>query len=375
MNGLRGGLMATIEIKKVSKSFPDPMTLLPKKPLLLAGSKKAQIDNLSMTIEDGKTVVILGPSGCGKTTLLKIIAGLLPPDKGSVTFDGVPIEEIPMRERRIGMVFQNYALYPNFSAKKNMLTWFLFKRGQKNLDLDDEAQAKLEKTAKLLDVSIEHLYNRMPRQLSGGEKQRVALGRCITRTPALFLMDEPFSNLDQILRQKYREHLKLLLREFAITTVYVTHDQHEALLLADRIAVMNAGVIEQFGTFEELYTNPASLFVATFLNPLHGVPALNTLPGELLDGGVSGVISGFRPQNILVDRNLSAYPNTANIMLAEKSPFSDDLVLTLNFKGESVCAVVSGHDSFERGDEVSFKIKEQFQFDATSGENINRRTV
>jgi len=350
------------------------MTLLPR--AKLPGSpKRVQIDNLTLTIEDGKTMVILGPSGCGKTTLLRLIAGLIPPDKGFITYDDVPLEEIPIRERRIGMVFQNYALYPNFTAKKNMLTWFLFKKGEKKLEVDEEARDKLEKTAKLLDVSIEHLYNRMPRQLSGGEKQRVALGRCITRTPALFLMDEPFSNLDQILRQKYREHLKLLLREFSITTVYVTHDQHEALLLADKIAIMNSGIIEQCGTFEELYKNPASVFVASFLNPLHGVTAVNIIPGERVSPDKAGTLIGFRPQNVNIDKDAAAHPLKAIVTLAEKSPFSDDLVLTLDFSGDSLTAVVTGHNAFSRGDSVSFAPAKTFVFDARTKKRVESSGV
>ena len=196
-------------------------------------------------------MVVLGPSGCGKTTLLKIIAGLLQPDSGEVRYDGVDVEDVPPGARRIGMVFQNYALYPHFTSRTNVLSYFLFRK--KTPELDALARAKYQRTSELMGVELAYLLDRKPTTLSGGEKQRVALGRCITRDAALFLVDEPFANLDQALREKYRVNLKILLRQFNITTVYVTHDHHEALILADLLAVMDRGRIEQVGTPQEIY--------------------------------------------------------------------------------------------------------------------------
>jgi ABC-type sugar transport system ATPase subunit len=209
------------------------------------------LENLSLTIPDGKVMVILGPSGCGKSTLLRLIAGLMPLNSGQICYDGKDMDNIAPSERKIGMVFQNYALYPHFTAKANVLSYFLFKK--KTPELDQLAQEKFQKTSELLGVDIEYLMDKQPTTLSGGEKQRVAIGRCITRDPALFLLDEPFSNLDQKLREKYRRQLKKLLRYFRITTVYVTHDQQEALCLADVLTIMNIGSIEQVGTPEEVY--------------------------------------------------------------------------------------------------------------------------
>jgi ABC-type sugar transport system ATPase subunit len=162
------------------------------------------------------------------------------------------------------MVFQYYALYPQYDSKTNILGNFLFRK--QSPELDEEARAAFQRTSELMGVEIEYLLDRSPRNLSGGEKQRVAIGRCVTRNPALFLMDEPFSNLDQKLRDKYRINLKSLLRQFGITTAYVTHDQQEAQILADLVVVMSRGKIEQVGSYAEIYEDPKSLYVAEFLN-------------------------------------------------------------------------------------------------------------
>ena len=231
------------------------------------------IQNLSLRIPDGRTLVVLGPSGCGKTTLLKLIAGLIPPDSGDVRYDDVDVREVRPGDRRIGMVFQSYALYPHLVSKTNVLSYFLFRK--KTPALDALAQAKYQRTSELMGVELAHLLDRKPATLSGGEKQRVALGRCITRDAAVFLVDEPFANLDQALRGKYRVNLKILLRQFGITTVYVTHDHHEALILADLVAVMDRGRIEQVGTPEEIYDEPKNVFVAGFLNLHTGAPPIS----------------------------------------------------------------------------------------------------
>jgi ABC-type proline/glycine betaine transport system ATPase subunit len=221
-----------------------------------AGARAAEfsIRDLSLSVFDGETMVVLGPSGCGKTTLLKIIAGLIRPDSGAVRYDGLDMAQVRPGDRRIGMVFQNYALYPHMTSRTNVLSYFLFRK--KTPEMDALARAKYERTSELMGVELGSLLDRRPTTLSGGEKQRVALGRCITRDPAVFLLDEPFSSLDQALRDRYRVNLKVLLRQFGITTVYVTHDHVEALILADRLAIMDRGRIEQVGTYQELYEQP-----------------------------------------------------------------------------------------------------------------------
>lgn len=260
--------------------------------------KPFSMENLNLTISDGKVMVILGPSGCGKSTLLRLIAGLMPLDSGEIYYGGVNMKNIPPGERKIGMIFQNYALYPHFTSKKNILSYFLFKK--KTPELDQLAQEKYQKTSELLGVDIEYLMDRSPARLSGGEKQRVALGRCITRDPELFLLDEPFSNLDQKLREKYRTQLKRLLHLFNITTVYVTHDQQEALILADVLAIMNIGSIEQVGTPEEIYNRPQTLFVADFLNLHSDTPAINILEGEVFSEEFRDLLIGVRSEDITV---------------------------------------------------------------------------
>src|SRR5213592_815367 len=220
-----GPSVARIDLVDVNKTLREP------------GGRGStfSIQNLSLRVPDGETMVILGPSGCGKTTLLKIIAGLIPPDSGEVRYADVDVRDVPPGDRRIGMVFQNYALYPHLSSRTNILSYFLFRK--KTPELDAMARAKYQRTSELMGVDLASLLDRRPPTLSGGERQRVALGRCITRDPALFLLDEPFSSLDQALREKYRVNLKILLRQFNITTVYVTHDHYEALILADRLAI------------------------------------------------------------------------------------------------------------------------------------------
>src|SRR5882724_303773 len=260
------------------------------------------IQNLNLRIPDGQTLVILGPSGCGKTTLLKIIAGLIVPDSGEVRYDGVDVKDVPPGDRRIGMVFQNYALYPHFSSRTNVLSYFLFRK--KTADLDEMAKAKYRRTSELMGVELEYLLDRKPSRLSGGEKQRVALGRCITRDAALFLVDEPFANLDQALREKYRVNLKILLKQFSITTVYVTHDHNEALILADQIAVMGRGRIEQVGTPMEIYDTPENVFVAGFLNLHIGAPPISLMDARCMPRGqrLGNAWVGVRPEDVEMSR-------------------------------------------------------------------------
>ena len=256
------------------------------------------IRDLNLRIPDGKTMVVLGPSGCGKTTLLKIIAGLIPPDSGHVRFDDVDAKDVPPGKRGIGMVFQSYALYPHVTSRTNVLSYFMFRR--KTPELDAVKRAKYQRTSELMGVDLEHLLDRKPPRLSGGEKQRVALGRCITRDASLFLVDEPFANLDQALREKYRVNLKILLRQFDITTVYVTHDHHEALILADRIAVMDRGRIEQVGTPQEIYDTPTNLFVAGFLNLHVGTPPISLVAARWMPGEHQHAETwvGVRPEDV-----------------------------------------------------------------------------
>ena len=234
------------------------------------------LDDVHLSLTDGETLAVLGPSGCGKTTLLRVIAGLEAPTSGSVLFDGEPVDHLEPAQRRVGLVFQNYALYPHLRAYDNV--GFFFKLRGREAEVDERVQC----VAQVLGVEFRHLLGRMPRQLSGGEQQRVAVGRCIIRDPRVFLFDEPLSNLDAQRRGRTRVEIKRLLRRFGITAVYVTHDQIEAMALGDRIAIMRAGRVEQVGTTAEIMAAPANRFVAGFF----GVPPMNLLDGVAGSNGV-----------------------------------------------------------------------------------------
>jgi ABC-type sugar transport system ATPase subunit len=229
---------------------------------------------LDLTIADGEFVTILGPSGCGKTTLLSMIVGAVPPSGGRIRVGGVDVTYAEPRERDMAMVFQNYALYPAKTVRGN-LEFPLRVRGVPKAD----RTPRVDEMAELLGLS--RLLNSYPRQLSGGQQQRVALGRALIRRPKLFLMDEPLSNLDAKLRMQMRTEIKRLHREVAVTTVYVTHDQSEAMALSDRVVVMNQGAVAQVDTPEGIYLRPADLFVAGFV----GSPAMNLLPVKLVPAG------------------------------------------------------------------------------------------
>jgi multiple sugar transport system ATP-binding protein len=264
------------------------------------------------------------------------------------------------------MVFQNYALYPHFTSRTNVLSYFLFRR--KTPALDALARAKFERTSELMGVELAHLLDRMPATLSGGEKQRVALGRCITRDAAVFLVDEPFANLDQALREKYRVNLKTLLKQFTITTVYVTHDHHEALLLADVLAVMDRGRIEQVGTPQEIYDAPRNAFVAGFLNVNTGAPPISLVDGARLpDEGLAQAWIGVRPEDVALARE----PRTGALpgVVAERVslPPRNTTVLTVRVGEHAVHTQTAGDDAHRPGDRVWVTFERYHVFDKASG--------
>lgn len=257
--------MAVVETRGLKKYF---------------GAVKA-VDGVDIATKDGEFLVLLGPSGCGKTTLMRTIAGLEQPTAGEVLIGGQVVNELPPRARRVAMVFQSYALYPHKTAFAN-IAFPLKAQGMKR----DAIKPKVEWAAQLFGIA--HLLNRKPRELSGGERQRVALARALVREPTVFLLDEPLSNLDAKLRHSARDELKRFQRNIGTTTIYVTHDQIEAMGLGDRIAVMNQGQVRQIGTPHEVYHEPADTFVATFL----GSPPMNLI--EKAD-----YLIGFRPESFL----------------------------------------------------------------------------
>ncbi len=239
------------------------------------------VNNVDLLTREGEFLVLLGPSGSGKTTLLRMIAGLEQPTSGEILIGGVVVNHLTPRERRIAMVFQSYALYPHLSVYKNIA--FPLKAQKVKKELHRE---KVEWAASLL--GIQSLLDRKPRQLSGGERQRVALARAIVREPAVFLLDEPLSNLDAKLRASAREELEEFHKRVGTTTIYVTHDQIEAMAMGDRVVVLHQGYVRQIGTPREVYDDPADTFVATFL----GSPPMNLLEAD-------DVIVGFRPEHFL----------------------------------------------------------------------------
>ena len=257
--------MATVETKALRKEFTG----------------HTAVDGVDLAIHEGEFLVLLGPSGCGKTTLLRMIAGLETQTSGDILIGGRVVNDLPPRARKIAMVFQSYALYPHLSVAKN-IAFPLKAQGAPR----DSVAGEVEKAAKMF--GIERLLQRKPRQLSGGERQRVALARAMVRHPDVFLLDEPLSNLDAKLRTLARDELKQFQRRLGTTTIYVTHDQVEAMGLGDRIAVMSGGKVRQLGPPQEVYDEPADTFVAGFL----GSPPMNLIH-------VDGVLVGIRPEQLL----------------------------------------------------------------------------
>ncbi len=294
--------MASVRLEGIVKKFRD------------RDRERKALDDVNLEIRRGESMSVVGPTGCGKTTLLKVVAGLEQPDAGEIYFDEEPVTELPAAQRRIGMVFQNYALYPHMRSRGNLAFYFRLRRWTEE-DIDEEVR----ETSRIMGIGFKALLGRMPRNLSGGERQRVALARCIIRKPRIFLLDEPISSLDSKLRDKTRHEIKKLLQQFSITTIYVTHDQKEAAFFGDRIAVMREGRIEQVGTYDELHTRPLNLFVASFL----GEPAMNFFPGifslgcckfDLIDYKIelplhmtnkikegARIIIGLRPEHLTVN--------------------------------------------------------------------------
>jgi multiple sugar transport system ATP-binding protein len=359
---LPGDIMARIDLINVSKTLKDRAR---------GGSRATfSIRDLNLTVPDGKTMVVLGPSGCGKTTLLKVIAGLIPPDAGVVRYDHVEVKDVPPGARRIGMVFQNYALYPHFTVRTNVLSYFLFRK--KTPELDALAKAKYQRTSELMGVELAYLLDRKPTTLSGGEKQRVALGRCITRDATLFLVDEPFANLDQALREKYRVNLKVLLRQFDITTVYVTHDHHEALILADLLAIMNHGTIEQAGTPQEIYDVPTNVFVASFLNIHVGAPAISLLDARWLPQGqrLGNMRVGVRPEDVEISGAECEGSMSGTVTAHLNLPLKNASYVSIRVGDDEVHAQTDGRERRAIGDRIWLTFKRYHVFDKTSGARL-----
>lgn len=289
---------------------------------------------ISVDIEDGEFVVLVGPSGCGKSTLLRMIAGLETVSSGEIRIGGRVVTNAPPKERDIAMVFQSYALYPHKTVAENM--GFPLKMAKRP---KAEINEKVRRAAEILDLTP--YLERYPKQLSGGQRQRVAMGRAIVRDPQVFLFDEPLSNLDAKLRVTMRVEIKELHQRLKTTTVYVTHDQIEAMTMADRIVVMKDGHILQAGTPMDIYENPADVFTARFI----GSPSMNLLPGSRNDGGVQvgqggEHLVGVRPHDLVIGEGSGAFSLTGVVSAVE--PLGSETLVHFETAGTSVIATAPG---------------------------------
>jgi ABC-type sugar transport system ATPase subunit len=303
-----------VVFENVSKVFPGPMVA---------------VDDLSLDVGDGEFLILVGPSGCGKSTALRMVAGLEKISAGKIVVGGEVINDIPPKDRDIAMVFQNYALYPHMTVEKN-LGFALRQRKMPKDELDQRVHSMSEL------LGLEELMKRRPGQLSGGQRQRVAMGRALVREPRVFLLDEPLSNLDAKLRVQMRAELKKLHHRLEITTIYVTHDQVEAMTLGDRIAVLSAGKLQQLGAPQDVYDRPANVFVAGFI----GSPPMNLLQGTVRDGQVEAgdltfardgltdgtVIVGIRPEGLRPVGDTDPGPGLA-VQVDVVEPLGDEVLV------------------------------------------------
>lgn len=360
-----------IVLQNLTKKFPDR-------------NKKAQggvtaVSDFSYEIPDGKLVSLLGPSGCGKSTTLNLICGLEKPDGGKVLFGEQDVTGLPPEKRGVGMVFQNYALYPHLTVRKNILFPMENLKGKDRLS-KEEMNRRADEAAKL--VQITELMDRKPGELSGGQQQRVAIARALVKTPNVLLLDEPLSNLDARLRLQTREEIRRIQRETKLTTVFVTHDQDEALSISDMIVVMKDGVLQQTGKPQEVYDSPANLFVAKFL----GTPPINLFAGKVSGGklmigdravlDVPGaedreVTVGIRPEGFILKENGALKCGLSGIEVLGRDI---SVVCSHPACSESVIRAIIDSDNLvdTRSQTVCFELKPEkvFLFDTETGERI-----
>jgi multiple sugar transport system ATP-binding protein len=319
------------------------------------------VKDLLLEITDGEFMVLVGPSGCGKSTALRMLAGLEKVSDGRILIGDRVVNNIAPQHRDIAMVFQSYALYPHMTVYENLAFGLRNQRVPKK-----EIDSRVKRAAEILD--LDGLIKRKPKQLSGGQRQRVALGRAIVREPAAFLMDEPLSNLDAQLRVQTRAEILKLQQGLETTTIYVTHDQVEAMTMGDRIAVMKLGVLQQVGPPEELYREPRNLFVAGFI----GSPAMNLVPAEVLDGaGGNGRIAGFRPEHIdLANGRPDGLDFDARVEVVEY--LGDEQLVHLTRKDTAIQAKLPIEEHLGAGQELKLTVSRDklLLFDAETEERI-----
>ena len=349
------------------------MASIALKDLVKAYGEVEVLHHVEGDISDGEFIVIVGPSGCGKSTLLRMVAGLETVTSGEISIGDKVVNQLEPADRDIAMVFQNYALYPHMSVRENM-AYGLKIRGTAK----DEINRRVNEAAEILEIG--QYLDRKPRQLSGGQRQRVAMGRAIVRNPQVFLFDEPLSNLDSKLRVQMRLEIRKLQQRLGVTSIYVTHDQVEAMTLGDRLMVLNGGYVEQFGTPIELYDRPATVFVAGFI----GSPSMNFLPADAsgetlaLDNGVSlesttlaqgRVTLGVRPEHLVSDES---GPIKISVQVVEQLGANTLLHGFLDGTNIEMVASVPGHIIAPAGAVVSFSASSDslHLFDTSSGKRI-----
>jgi multiple sugar transport system ATP-binding protein len=318
------------------------------------------VKDLTLQVEDGEFMVLVGPSGCGKSTALRMLAGLEKISDGRILIGDRVVNNVAPQARDIAMVFQSYALYPHMTVYDN-LAFGLRNHKVPKKDID----RRVSRAAEILD--LDPLIKRKPKQLSGGQRQRVALGRAIVREPAAFLMDEPLSNLDAKLRVQTRAEILKLQENLGTTTIYVTHDQVEAMTMGDRIAVMNYGVLQQVGPPEELYRNPQNVFVAGFI----GSPAMNLVPASLIDAGGADRIAGFRPEHIDIrNGHPDGYTFDARVEVVEY--LGDEQLVHLTRKDTALQAKLPVEAHVSNGEELTFVVARDklLLFDAATEERV-----
>ena len=334
------------------------------------------VEDFNMVFDDGKLVALLGPSGCGKSTILNMLSGILPSTSGKIYFDETDVTNVPPQDRGVGLVFQNYALYPHMSVLENIAFPLEIKKVPK-----EERNKKAEEMARL--VHVDQYLHRKPKELSGGQQQRVAIARALIKQPRLLLLDEPLSNLDARLRLEMREEIRRIQLETGVTTVFVTHDQEEAMSISDKIVLMKNGVLQQEAGPQELYDNPANLFVANFL----GNPPINNLNGYIKDGyfvleDESGkikinnpnvregqqVVMGIRAESVAIkdgDHDFEATVKQRYTMGKEELAF-------LNIGNQTIRVYLSSDYEFKEGETVFVKLRDKgvFLFDKETGVQI-----
>jgi multiple sugar transport system ATP-binding protein len=344
------------------------------------GDEVVAVNDLNLQIADGEFLVFVGPSGCGKTTALRCVAGLEEVSSGRLKIGDRVVNQVPSKDRDIAMVFQSYALYPHMTVFENLAFGLKLLKTPKQ-----EIKRRVEEAARILDLT--KLLDRKPKQLSGGQRQRVALGRAIVREPAVFLMDEPLSNLDAKLRVQTRAEILRLQRRLGTTTVYVTHDQVEAMTMGDRIAVMNAGVLQQVGAPRELYEYPTNLFVAAFI----GSPAMNFMRGHVENGSIrlgdttvdaarwgsalgerGEVVVGFRPEHMTLDTLEEGATARIPARVDVVEYLGDEELVHAEAGSTEIVALISSDRRVEAGDVIDLRVplERLHLFDPETEENL-----